>query len=234
MTLSEAIRHTQGRNVGMVSRLSVRYAQTLLCPAEQISAALMANIVTRRERFPGVVILTESRVLAVCGLPGIKRAIICDLDELEKWEESPAALHYKVTFFAGERTFSMTIDPDVGEKFSRCLAVLNGTETEFDAAGDGAEGRLLNPTLVRNMRRAKQEKSKTRARRAQAFAQSRADAANATIPDAEEESVQETAQRLAHQVDAARAAGQLDDTDPQVIAARLAAELAAEEAQHRN
>ena len=92
--------------------------------------------------------------MAVCGLPGIRRSVICDLGRLEKCVEKPVAITYSASFAEGENGFSMTVDPDTGEKFSRYLAVMNGLEDEFDAVGYGADNGIWNPTLIRNKRRA--------------------------------------------------------------------------------
>lgn len=226
MTVNEALQRTQGRGAGMMNGSSARYAQTLLLPGEEVSAAVVANIVTRGERFPGVVVLTDRRVMAVCGLPGIKRSVILSLEELERCQETPSALNYKAAFYAGKEAFSFTVDPDTGEKFSRFIAILNGDEDAFDAAAAQEDSGIFNPTLVRNKRRAKMARDKERAKRA---------AAREAVPISEElsaeagETAQETAQRLARQLEQARAKGTVPDTDPQAIAARLAAELAAQE-----
>ena len=238
MTVNEAIQHTQGKGAGMMNRASAQYAQTLILPEENIAAAVVANITTRGERFPGVVVLTDRRVMAVCGLPGIKRSIVYDLDELEKCQEAPSALNYKATFFAEKRAFSMTVDPEIGEKFSRHIAALNGEEEEFDAIGAGvSDSGIFNPTLVRNKARARQAKSKERAKRAAEQKAARAQLAamqkersDKITLGTEGESAREVAQRLARELDEAKAKGQVADTDPKAVAARLAAELAAEEA----
>lgn len=241
MTVNEAIQRTQGRGAGILTRPSARYAQTLILPGEEITAAVVANIATQNERFPGVVVLTDRRVLAVCGLPGIRRSIACDLDQLEKCEGTPSAIHYTATFSTGKNAFSLTVDPDVGETFSRYLAVLNGEEDSFDAVDAGVGSGILNPTLVRNRLRARQAKSKARAKRAaeQEAARARFEAmqkerAGQASSDSGDESAQEIAQRLARELEAAKATGRVADTDPKAVAARLAAELAAQEAKKRS
>lgn len=237
MTVNEVIRQTQGKGVGLMNRLSAQYAQTLILPEEEVLAAVVANVSAHGERFPGVVVLTDQRVMAVCGLPGIKRSVIYEIEQLEKCVETPTAIHYKAIFSTKENAFSMTMDPDVGEKFSRYVAILNGEEESFDAAFVHVDSGIFNPTLVRNKIRARQAKRKERARRAaeREAAQSQREAREKARVDAlgvgtEGESTLEVAQRLARRLEEARTKGFVDDTDPQAVAARLAAELAAEEA----
>ena len=222
MTVSEAILKTQERGAGFWTRSAVKYAQTLLKPEEVILAAVTANISTRKEHFPGVVVLTDRRVLAVCGLPGIRRGISCSTDS--PCVEKPTALHYQVSFSDRDNGFSMTVDPDTGEKFSRQIAVLKGKAEEFDAAGAGADSVLFNPTLVRNQRRVR------RVREQANEARKPTDTGNdAGIPPYSRESARETAERLTEELEAARKKGRVEDADPKAVAARLAAELAEQE-----
>lgn len=238
MTVNEAIRRTQGRGAGILNRPSVRHAQTLILPEETITTAVVANIATRNERFPGVVVLTDRRVMAVCGLPGIKRSIVYDVDQLEKCEGTSSAINYTATFSVEKSAFSLTVDPDVGEKFSRYIAVLNGEEDAFDAVdADLSSSGIFNPTLMRNRLRARQAKSRERAKRAAEqeaararFEAMRKEGSDKVVLGAEGECAQDVAQRLARQLEEAKAKGRVDDTDPKAVAARLAAELAAEEA----
>lgn len=174
-TVQEALRRTQGRDAGTVNRLSARYAQALLRPGEEPAAAVVANIATERGGFPGVLVLTGQRVLAVCGLPGIRRALSCG----EGWtcREAPSAVCHRFSFSDGRCRFSATVDPDTGDRLSRRMAVLRGDETDLDEAPEEA-------------------------------------AADA-----------ETARRLALELEEARERGDVAETDPRAVAARLAAEL---------
>lgn len=225
MTVQEALRATQDRDAGGLNRSAVRYAETLLQPGESAAAAVVANIVTRKERFPGVVVLTDRRVLAVCGLPGIKRSVSIPVDELKKCDETSSFLNYKAVFCGGDADISLTVDPETGERFSRCVAVMNGEEAEFDAVEDAGTGGLLNPLLKRNQLR------RRRAREREAREAQKADAPLPAEQEAaeHEEDTRETARRLNRALAQARAAGEVADTDPRAVAARLAAELARED-----
>lgn len=223
MTVSEAILKTQGSGAGLLNRLSVKYAQTLLEPGESVSAAVIANIFTRKERFPGVVALTDRRILAVCGLPGIRRCVSCTLGSLEARKEKPTAIRYQASFSDEGGAFSMTLDPDTGERFARQIAAFEGEAEEFDAVGGKADGFLFNPTLVRNQRRAR--RAREQARRVKEKGQS-------AVPPVRQENARETAERLAAELAEAKKKGRVKDTDPKAVAARLAAELAGEETEN--
>lgn len=215
MTLDEILLRTQGKRAGIINQASLRYAQKLLLPEKVPSAAVIANLTAGAERFPGAVVLTDRRILAVCGLPGIKRYVSC----ASSWrcQEDPSAIRYKFTFSDGNHAFSMTVDPDTGEQFARCLAAVRGEADAFDAAGAGLDSGILNPALLRSKRRIRAARETHRAAEAARTPQGG--------PAAESDS-QETAQRLARQLEAAKAAGPVDDRDPRAVAARLAAELA--------
>ena len=218
MTVDEAVEHTQGRKAGFVNRLSAQYAQTLLMPEESVIAAVVANIATRKERFPGVAVLTDCRIMAVCGLPGIRRSVICNLGRLEKCVEKPTAITYSASFAEGENAFSMTVDPDTGEKFSRYLAVMNGLEAEFDAVENGTDSGIWNPTLIRNKRRANLAKERRKSER------------TAKEPVGNHDNIQGIARRLKNELDEAKKQGDVSDSDPRAIALRLTSELAAQQA----
>lgn len=202
MTVREALQKTQGRDAGSVNRSAVRYAETLLQADEEILSAVIANVAARREHFPGVVVLTSRRIMAVCGLPGIKRSISLCLDELSKCEETSSFLNYKAAFYTKEDGFTLTAGPEIGERFSRSLAVLNGTEEAFDAVEGMEKSGILNPVLERNLLRRRQAEKKENARR-----------------KAEREAA------------AAQLTAELGETNivPQTVAARLVKELAEEE-----
>lgn len=154
MTIQEAVRLTEGKDAGIVNRASVQYAETLLLDGEEPSAAVIANITTAREHFPGVVVLTDRRVLAVCGLPGIKRTAACGAG----WSclEDPSPLRHKFTFSDGKCSFYAAVDPDTGERFSQCVACALGEE----AAALENSGGILNPVLRHSKQRAQQVNAK--------------------------------------------------------------------------
>ena len=206
MTVSEALLQTQGKGAGFLNRRSAQYAQTLLLPDEEPVAAVLANINAKGERFPGVVVLTRGRAIAVCNLPGIRRTIVCALGDPVECTESPTAVCYKAIFSDEKSAFSFTIDPDVGEKFSRCIAVLNGEVEAFDAAGAVNSTGILNPSVIRNRHRARQAKERKRVTRAVA-----------------QERAKERRQQRIRDADA----------DTKAIAERLAAELAEKEEQSK-
>lgn len=83
MTVKEALAQTQKKKAGLINKASVNYAETLLLPGEKPEAAAIANIYTRRDKFPGIVVITDQRVIAACGIPGIKRDICMNIRDLE-------------------------------------------------------------------------------------------------------------------------------------------------------
>jgi len=202
VTVQDAILQTQGKQAGWLNQRSVDYAQTLLLPDETPVAAVTANINARHERFPGVVVLTEWRAIAACALPGIRRFVVCSLGRPVECVESPTAVCYKAMFSDEKNAFYFTIDPDIGEKFSRCIAVLNGEEAAFDAAGAVSGTGILNPNLLRSRQRARSAKEREHAYRVAS---------------------KERSQRAAQQ--RVRAAGD----DARAVAARLAEELDAKD-----
>lgn len=229
MTLNEALEKLQNPRPGFANRRSVRYAQSLLLPGESVAAAVIANVATRKERFPGVVVLTDQRLLAVCGLPGIRRAIILGPQWVEHCTEKPSALNYQVQFATEEGAFSLTVDPDMGERLSRELAICRGELEAFEADGEGASAKgIFNPALARSKARAKAAQARQRQRQAQA-AEQRAAQETPTAP--EDETMTAAAERLQRELAAEKSRRQVSSTDPQAVAARLAAELAQEEEQ---
>lgn len=130
MTISEAIANTQEKQVGVMNRRSVRYAQSLLSDDENVIAAIVANVRTKRDNYPGIVAITDRRILTACGLPGIKRSFSIPLDELENCEEASTVIQYKATFRTRREAIAITANPDVGETFSTYVAQLNGEDLE--------------------------------------------------------------------------------------------------------
>lgn len=204
MTVQEALRKIQGRDSGAVNKSAVRYAETLIQEDEEILSAVISNVAARREHFPGVVVLTDRQIMAVCGLPGIKRSISLRLDELSKCEERSSFLNYKAVFYTKEDGFTLTVNPEIGERFSRSLAALNGTEEAFDAVKGMEKSGILNPVLERNLLRRRQARKEI-----------------ITRQRAERE-------RVAAQLEAEQSGV---ETGPQTVAARLARELMEENAE---
>lgn len=105
MTVREALQKTQGRDAGSVNRSAVRYAETLLQADEEILSAVIANVAARREHFPGVVVLTSRRIMAVCGLPGIKRSISLErkrhLTLWKEWRKAVSSIPFWSETFCG-------------------------------------------------------------------------------------------------------------------------------------
>lgn len=179
MTLEEAIRKTQGKSAGMVNKLSVKYADSLLHSNENVAAAVIANISARGENFPGVVVLTDQRIMAVCGLPGARRFIPLSVSELEQCKEKSSSICYQARFQEHGKGFSFSVSTDIGKEFSKKLAKY----VQYLSA-QNLMGRSLD--------------------------------------------AREATQELSRQLEAAKAEGHVDNSDPLAIAARLAAELSGE------
>lgn len=162
MTVNQAVFAVQKRKPGFINRMSVNYAQTLLQENESVRAAVIANIYTKRDNYPGVVVLSDRNIMAVCGLPGAKRKVILPIDQLERCEEISTVIQYKATFRTHRDTFSMSIDPDDGEAFSAYIAEINGEE--FEDIRLDADGKILNPNLLRSRKRNQIRKEHQKAR----------------------------------------------------------------------
>ena len=234
MTVNEAIRQMNGKGAGLLNRRSVQYAQSQLLAGEEVLTAVLANVSTPKERFPGIVVLTDRRIFAVCGLPGVRRSIVLPLEHLT-CQEAPGALYYKAVLSSGAEGFAFTVNPEVGERFSRWLAVLNGEEEAFDAVDAQVSSGIFNPVLARTRLRARQARDRDRARRA-SLRQAASKETEEAVPTGEKdgESLQSVAQRLSRQLEQAREKGPVSETDPMAVSARLAAELAEAESQEES
>lgn len=162
MTIDEAIKRTQKKRIGALSRFSVRYAQSLLLPGEEVIAAVVADIRTKRESFPGVTAITDQRILAACGLPGIRRSISFPLDKLENCEEASTIIQYKATFRTRRDAFAITTGPDAGEAFSAFIAGLN--EDNLDAVKVKITGKVSGPTFLQQKKRNQVYREQAKAR----------------------------------------------------------------------
>lgn len=242
MTINEALKLVQKRGAGLGNRSTVKYAETLLDPGEEPVAAVMANVVTKRDRWPGVVVLTEQHVIAACGLPGIKRTKIFKVTDLVKCEEADSIITYKVTFQTKDDAFSMTVDPDTGDKLSPYIAHINGDDDLFDDVKVTVKTGVFSQTLVRSNIRKRRKKEKVYAamraerERRDAILQENDERYNADLASANasagavEDDAQSVAERLERNLERKKAQGKVSSTDPAAVAARLAAELAEQEA----
>lgn len=162
MNMNEAIVNTQKKKVGLTNKASVRYAQSQLLPGEDVVAAVVANVRTKKENFPGVVAITDQRILVACGLPGIKRCISFPLEDLENCEEASTIIQYKATFRTRRDAFAMTTDPEVGESFSSYIAQLNGEN--LNTVKLKVTGKILNSTILQQKKRNQMYKEQSKAR----------------------------------------------------------------------
>ena len=234
MTVSEGIQNIMGRGAGLLHRRAVWYAQSLIEEGETVVAAVTSEIIAavrvrgtlHREKFPGVAVLTNRRAFAVCALPGIRRVIAVPRGDCT---ESFSAIRYNASFSDGNSTFSLSLNPEDGERFSRCVAVLEGRGEAFDAVDGGQAGSIFNPALVRNRRRARQTKEEKIKKRAEEKKRQAAQSGTETpVLLSRQEDAKATAARLAAELEQARESGFVSDADPKAVAARLAAELAEE------
>ena len=123
MTIDGAIRKIQGK-YGVTARASVEYAQEQVRPDERVFAAFTANIYTHHGHFPGVAALTDQRVFAVCGLPGIRRLVEYPLEALTMCRDSKSPLTYKVSFGTDRDSFQAALSTQAGENFAPYAADL--------------------------------------------------------------------------------------------------------------
>lgn len=115
MNIKESLKKTQGRGAGFVNGSSAKFAQLLIEEGESVEAAVTANIFTRKGHFPGVVAITDKRVFAACGLPGIHRLQTLPLEELILCGHTESPLTWRFSFYTASRTFRITLSPVVGK-----------------------------------------------------------------------------------------------------------------------
>ena len=118
MTIDEAIKKIQGKPAGVTARPTVQYAQEQLESGERVFAAVTANIHTHTGHFPGVIALTDKRVLAACGLPGIKRLKSFPLDQLRTCGDKKTPMTYNVSFGTDHDSFHAALSAHAGEQFA--------------------------------------------------------------------------------------------------------------------
>lgn len=131
MTIPEALEKTQGRGAGFINGASAKFAQMLLEEGETVDAAVTANIFTRKGHFPGIVAITDKRVFAACGMPGIHRLQSLSFEELIHCAKSESPLTWRFAFYTRNREFNITVSPAVGKSLAshverlRTLADIN-------------------------------------------------------------------------------------------------------------
>lgn len=131
MTIREALEKTQGRGAGFINSASAKFAQMLLEEGETVDAAVTANIFTRKGHFPGIVAITDKRVFAACGMPGIHRLQSLSFEELIHCAKSESPLTWRYAFYTRNREFNITVSPAVGKSLAphverlRTLADIN-------------------------------------------------------------------------------------------------------------
>lgn len=124
MTIEDAIMKLQDKPAGASARPTVQYAQDQLEADERVFAAVTANINTSTGHFPGVIVLTDKRVFAACGLPGIKRIKSFPLDQIRSCGGTKALLTYNVFFGTDHDRFRGALSSHAGEKFAPYMADL--------------------------------------------------------------------------------------------------------------
>lgn len=123
MTVDEAIREMQGKSK-LTGRATIDYAQKQLAEGEKVFAAASANIQSHHGNFPGLFVFTDQRLLAVSGLPGIRRAISLPLTQLLKCKSRKTPLSYTISVSSGTDGFSAMLSPETGEKFAPYISAL--------------------------------------------------------------------------------------------------------------
>ena len=146
MTISEAIRNKKKKKIGLLHKLSIKFAEENLIDNEKvITAILTGTIKTKRETFPGVLVITDKSVFAVCGLLGIKRVVRIPIEDLKRCEENISIIRYKITFISNKISFSIFLNPQNGESFLPYVAKLN--KEDFDNI---EENKIFIPTFKRS------------------------------------------------------------------------------------
>lgn len=124
MTIDEAIRQIEGKAPGITVRATVQYAQSQLPEDEKVFAAASATIRSHHGNFPGVIVFTDKRMLAVSGLPGIRRSITLPLRELLSCKSKKTPLAYNLKIATKTDSFSAMLSPKPGENFAPYISAL--------------------------------------------------------------------------------------------------------------
>lgn len=199
MNIDEAIKHTQGKGAGFTLKGTVEYAQSLIKTGEKVAAAVTTTIYPARGgHYPGIVVLTNRRVLAVCGLPGIKREQSFPVKDLLKVEEAESPLTYKVAFRTVDDGFRITLGPTVGKTLSKYIAKLN----ERYESSEGVRPAVSSRKDLKKMARQEEE----------------------AIKDAPDD-LASMSEKLDSWLSEAKKKGEVSAQDPLAVAARLAHEM---------
>ena len=124
MTIDEALKEIQGKTAGITSRGAVQYAQEQLAEGEKVFAAASANIQSHHGNFPGLIVFTDQRLIAVSALPGIRRLISLPLKDLLSCKSKKSPLAYNVTVKAQTDGFSAMLSPKAGDNFAPYILAL--------------------------------------------------------------------------------------------------------------
>lgn len=124
MTIDEALKEIQGKTAGITSRGAVQYAQEQLAEGEKVFAAASANIQSHHGNFPGLIVFTDQRLIAVSALPGIRRLISLPLKDLLSCKSKKSPLAYNVTVKAQTDGFSAMLSPKAGDNFAPYISAL--------------------------------------------------------------------------------------------------------------
>jgi hypothetical protein len=118
MNVSEALVATHGKPASPINADSVKYADTLIGENENVQAAVIANIRTAREHFPGVVAFTDKRLLIVHKMLNLKRCIAYPYEKISSCSETVAKFQYIATFHVGKFQFTASLNPKDGDAIS--------------------------------------------------------------------------------------------------------------------
>lgn len=124
MTIDDAIKKIQGKPAGVTARATVQYAQGQLSVGERVFAAVTANVHTHHGHYPGVVVLTDKRVFAACGLPGIHRLKSFPLEQLRSCSDKKSPMTYNISFGTETDSFHAALSASACEKFAPYMSDL--------------------------------------------------------------------------------------------------------------
>ena len=91
---------------------------------QKVFAAASANIQSHHGNFPGLIVFTDQRLIAVSALPGIRRLISLPLKDLLSCKSKKSPLAYNVTVKAQTDGFSAMLSPKAGDNFAPYILAL--------------------------------------------------------------------------------------------------------------